>query len=141
MKLTEKELNTILRDDETEKGGTAFLGETLADFLEESGIDFTNLTILEVNELLENNGIEPIEVTLNEYTRERTINYLNGMQSMGAFDDFPESEMDFNSLPDDELLYYFLEWYFTETYREETTEEETELLEELARFTGEVAPC
>lgn len=62
MKLTEKELNTILRDDETGNGGAAFLGETLADFLEESGIDFTNLTILEVNELLENNGIEPIEV-------------------------------------------------------------------------------
>lgn len=62
MKLTEKELNTILRDDETGNGGTSFLGETLADFLEESGIDFTNLTILEVNELLENNGIRPIEV-------------------------------------------------------------------------------
>lgn len=52
----------ILRDDGTEKGGVAYKGETLADFIEqlENQKGTTGeYTLAEINEMLKECGIEP----------------------------------------------------------------------------------
>ena len=67
-----------------------------------------------------------MKYTIDEYAKERTINWLNGMQSNGKFEGFPEDEMKFEDLPDNEIEYYFLEWYFTE---DDEYLDETELIE------------
>lgn len=69
---------------------------------------------------------------LSVYAKERTINWLNGMQSQGAFEGFDEETMDFEKLSDEDLAYYFVEWYFTEA--EEELEDEEELIEERKRI-------
>ncbi len=65
-------------------------------------------------------------MVLSEYARLRTINWLNGMQSSGAFDGFDEENMDFESLSNEDIRYYFIEWYFTEP--DEEVEDEPELI-------------
>ena len=67
-----------------------------------------------------------MKYTIDEYAKERTIDWLNGMQSNGKFEGFPEDEMKFEDLPDNEIEYYFLEWYFTE---DDEYLDETELIE------------
>ena len=67
-----------------------------------------------------------MKYTIDEYAKERTINWLNGMQSNGNFEGFPEDEMKFEDLPDSDIEYYFLEWYFTE---DDEYLDETELIE------------
>ena len=67
-----------------------------------------------------------MEYTIDEYAKERTINWLNGMQSNGKFEGFPEDEMKFEDLPDSDIEYYFLEWFFTE---DDEYVDETELIE------------
>ena len=52
--------------------------------------------------------------TMDDYTKKRIIQWLNEMQSIGGFYGFPEDDMEFEDLPDNEIEYYFLEWYFTE---------------------------
>lgn len=42
-------------------------------------------------------------MVLSEYARLRTINWLNGMQSSGAFDGFDEENMDFESLSNEDI--------------------------------------
>ena len=76
---------------------------------------------------------------LDKHAKEMTINWLNGMQSMGAFEGFPENELDFETLPDDELAYYFIEWYFTSDYISELSPDEidTDLLQERNRLLQE----
>ena len=68
-----------------------------------------------------------MKYTIDEYAKERTINWLNGMQSIGAFYGFPEDEMKFEDLQDSDIEYYFLEWYFTED--DDEVSYETELIE------------
>ena len=67
-----------------------------------------------------------MKYTIDEYAKERTINWLNGMQSNGKFEGFPEDEMKFEDLPDNEIEYYFLELFFTE---DDEYIDETELIE------------
>ena len=67
-----------------------------------------------------------MKYTIDEYAKERTIQWLNGMQSNGKFEGFPEDEMKFEDLPDSDIEYYFLEWYFTE---DDEYLDETELIE------------
>lgn len=71
-------------------------------------------------------------MVLSEYARLRTINWLNGMQSSGAFDGFDEENMDFESLSNEDIRYYFIEWYFTEP--DEEVEDEPELILERQRI-------
>ena len=68
-----------------------------------------------------------MKYTIDEYAKERTINWLNGMQSIGMFEGFPENDMKFEDLPDSEIEYYFLEWYFTED--DDEVSDEIELIE------------
>lgn len=68
-----------------------------------------------------------MKYTIDEYAKERTINWLNGMQSNGKFEGFPEDEMKFEDLLDSDIEYYFLEWYFTED--DDEVSYETELIE------------
>lgn len=49
-----------------------------------------------------------------KYNRKRTINWLENNQGNGAFDDSPEEDMNFNSLSDDELKFYFYAWLMEE---------------------------
>ena len=67
-----------------------------------------------------------MKYTIDEYAKERTIQWLNGMQSIGAFYGHPEDEMKFEDLPDSDIEYYFLEWFFTE---DDEYVDETELIE------------
>lgn len=71
-------------------------------------------------------------MVLSEYARLRAINWLNGMQSSGAFDGFDEENMDFESLSNEDIRYYFIEWYFTEP--DEEVEDEPELILERQRI-------
>ena len=60
MKISKKIAKTIeLHDDETETGGTAFLGETLYDFMMELQIPFST-PLEEINKGLVECGIKPI---------------------------------------------------------------------------------
>ena len=77
-----------------------------------------------------------MKYTIDEYAKERTINWLNGMQSIGAFDDFPEEYMNFEDLPDSEIEYYFLEWYFTED--DDEVSAQTELIETRKKLLGNI---
>lgn len=62
----EKLLNTVLEDDATNRGGTSFVGETLADFLSEVGKEeeipytFSDQWLKDVNEMLIECGIKPL---------------------------------------------------------------------------------
>ena len=62
----EKLLNTILEDDDTNRGGVSFLGETLADFLYEVGKEegipytFSDEWLEDVNKMLIEYGIKPL---------------------------------------------------------------------------------
>ena len=62
----EKLLNTILEDDDTNRGGVSFVGETLTDFLYEVGEDeniphtFTDEWLEDVNAMLIESGIKPL---------------------------------------------------------------------------------
>lgn len=71
---------------------------------------------------------------LNEYAKDRTISWLEGMQGNGAFQGQPENEMDFRKLSDDDLIYYFLEWYFTDDDQTALENDEIELLQERKRI-------
>src|SRR5699024_8475762 len=67
-------LNTVLEDDNTANGGVSFKGETLRNFLDETGIDY-NASMEEINNALVECGIKPI---INEKRKENyTMNYLN----------------------------------------------------------------
>ncbi len=44
------------------------------------------------------------------FDKERTIDWLKINQSNGFFNGFPEETMDFDTLDDEELEYYFYEW-------------------------------
>ena len=77
-----------------------------------------------------------MEYTIDEYAKERTINWLNGMQSNGKFEGFPEDEMEFEDLPDSDIEYYFLEWYFTED--DDEVSYETELIETRKKLLGNI---
>ena len=68
-----------------------------------------------------------MKYTIDEYAKERTINWLNGMQSIGMFEGFLENDMKFEDLSDSDIEYYFLEWYFTED--DDEVSYETELIE------------
>ena len=68
-----------------------------------------------------------MKYTIDEYAKERTINWLYAMQSMRMFNGFPEEDMKFEDLPDSEIEYYFLEWYFTKD--DDKVSYETELIE------------
>ena len=68
-----------------------------------------------------------MKYTIDEYAKERTIDWLYEMQAIGMFEGFPEDEMEFENLPDSDIEYYFLEWYFTED--DDEVSYETELIE------------
>lgn len=59
-------LNTVLEDDDTNRGGVSFVGETLADFLYEVGEDenipntFSDEWLEDVNKMLAECGIKPL---------------------------------------------------------------------------------
>lgn len=60
--LNKTQLNTVLEDDTTSTGGVAFEGETLRDFLEDTGlIEEKDLTIEDVNRALKECGIKCIK--------------------------------------------------------------------------------
>src|SRR5699024_8142275 len=59
MKKLNNVLNTVLEDDNTANGGVSFKGETLRNFLDETGIDYT-ASIEEINSALIEYGIKPI---------------------------------------------------------------------------------
>ncbi|WP_336682845.1 hypothetical protein [Enterococcus casseliflavus] len=69
---------------------------------------------------------------ISEYAKQRTLNWLNGMQSQGEFDGFDEEKMNFENLSDEDIAFYFVEWYFTEP--DEEYEEEQELIAERNRI-------
>lgn len=73
-----------------------------------------------------------MEHKLSDYAKERTIDWLYGMQSNGFFEDQPESDMDFTELSNEDLVYYFIEWYFTEP--DEEYEDDDELVAERKRI-------
>lgn len=71
MKITSKiAKNITLVDDKTEHGGISHLGETLYEFMKESGLPF-GCSLAKVNEALKECGIEPVEteMTLRASTR------------------------------------------------------------------------
>lgn len=51
-----------------------------------------------------------MEYNKSKFLRNRTIDWLESNQSNGAFEGFPEADMNFNELSNNELEYYFLEW-------------------------------
>lgn len=54
-------LDTVLEDDCSDYGGTAFAGETLGDFLLGSNLSDTDVYCMyELNTILKENGIKPI---------------------------------------------------------------------------------
>lgn len=55
-------LTTVLEDDNTPQGGTSYQGETLEEFLTEAGINSKDITLTEVNQLLQENGIKPVNL-------------------------------------------------------------------------------
>ena len=69
---------------------------------------------------------------ISEYAKQRTLDWLNGMQSQGEFNGFDEETMNFESLSDEDITFYFVEWYFTEP--DEEYEEEQELIAERNRI-------
>lgn len=69
---------------------------------------------------------------IDEYAKQRTLDWLNGMQSQGEFDGFDEETINFESLSDEDIAYYFVEWYFTEP--DEEYDEEQELIAERTRI-------
>src|SRR5699024_10047129 len=58
MKKLNNVLNTVLEDDNTTNGGVSFKGETLKNFLDETGIDY-NASMEEINNALVECGIKP----------------------------------------------------------------------------------
>ena len=44
------------------------------------------------------------------FEREDTISWLEANRSHGAFEGFPEEDMDFYELSDEEIAYYYTEW-------------------------------
>ncbi len=67
--LSESLLRTPLTDDNTELGGISFVGETLADFISEAGLN-KELSLSEVNEALKSCGIKPL---VNDRSQLNTI--------------------------------------------------------------------
>lgn len=60
-------LDTVLEDDGSDTGGTAFYGETLGDFLLDSDLsDLDVRSMDDVNRILRENGIKPIDHTGKE---------------------------------------------------------------------------
>lgn len=57
--LEQRILNTELKDDKSDYGGIAYLGETVEDFIESVGIAPSNIN--ELNDALKECGIEPIK--------------------------------------------------------------------------------
>lgn len=62
------------------------------------------------------------------YSREMTIAWMKSNQETGAFNGFPEENMDFEELSDDDLKYYFYEWI------SEEEKEESDWIREGERF-------
>lgn len=69
---------------------------------------------------------------ISEYAKQRTLDWLNGMQSQGEFNGFDEEKMNFENLSEEDIAFYFVEWYFTEP--DEEYEEEQELIAERNRI-------
>ena len=55
---------------------------------------------------------------MTKFDRDLTLSWLISNQSDGFFDGFPEENMDFNNMPNNELRYYYEEWIPTETKEE-----------------------
>lgn len=45
-----------------------------------------------------------------EFTKERTLDWLETNRNNGVFKGHPEDTMDFHTLDDDDLEWYFYEW-------------------------------
>lgn len=60
MGIVKNYLDYELHDDETENGGINFIGETLRDFIEETGIS-ENTSIKHINDILKRCGIKSIK--------------------------------------------------------------------------------
>ena len=58
-------LDTVLEDDDTDTGGTAFNGETVFDFLNSAGDEHGILSVEELNRALVKNGIKPVEIRVS----------------------------------------------------------------------------
>ena len=59
--IPENVLNTVLEDDGTPNGGTAFAGERVVDFLLSANVNDGDIKSMDdLNELLELNGIKPV---------------------------------------------------------------------------------
>lgn len=59
--LSDKILNTELKDDESLYGGISFIGETVNDFLEDLGLD-KNISLVELNGYLNECGIKSVNI-------------------------------------------------------------------------------
>lgn len=51
-----------------------------------------------------------IERTSCDVINEVTVSWMESMKQTGGFDGFPEEDMDYKSLDDGELDYYFQNW-------------------------------
>lgn len=67
--------------------------------------------------------IEEKIVFISDYAKERTVEWLKSSQSEGMFDGHAEQTMDFETLSNEEVAYYFTEWYFTEDKQEDCDDE------------------
>lgn len=72
-------LNVTLEDDNTATGGVSFPGQTVRDFLEETGIS-EDTSIKELNEALEQCGIKPLQTTLDKVIDGLYAGELNTVQ-------------------------------------------------------------
>lgn len=68
MKNYNKLLNTVLLDDETEKGGVAFIGETLGDFMIQANLPLSLVSCEpeKLNKRLVECGIQPVDIILED---------------------------------------------------------------------------
>ena len=58
--LIEPYLDIVLEDDDTPFGGTAFVGETVRDFIQSMGTELHNCTLDELDAALIECGIKPV---------------------------------------------------------------------------------
>lgn len=70
----------------------------------------------EIDKLDYKQYLDTLKHTNFKIIKETTLRWMKNTKSTGGFDGYPEDNMDFNSLSDDEIKYYFNDWVMANAF-------------------------
>lgn len=70
----------------------------------------------EIDKLDYKQYLDKLKHTNIKIIKETTLRWMENTKSTGGFNGYPENDIDFNNLPDDEINYYFNNWVMANAF-------------------------